>query len=163
VSPAAGTYSHAFSSAVLALLPHAQQPGAAKDRDAATALAAAALAGLGLAELLLMAHHPAVTAGVSCKQKTWQQASKRLLGAAGAALKGDCRTGLHGAMLVAAALAKNLSICCRHACIRTCLTLRLRLGLTSNSALPLLAACRRCCGYAAGAARPKRSGQCVAW
>jgi hypothetical protein len=88
VSLAAGTYSHAFSSAVLALLPHAQQPGAPKDRDAATALAAAALAGPGLAELLLMAHHPAVTAGVACKQKTWQQASRRLLGAAGTALKG---------------------------------------------------------------------------
>eukprot|EP00882_Tetradesmus_deserticola_P023753 GHRQ01025864.1.p1 GENE.GHRQ01025864.1~~GHRQ01025864.1.p1 ORF type:complete len:387 (+),score=135.80 GHRQ01025864.1:731-1891(+) len=87
VSLAAGTYSHAFSSAVLALLPHAQQPGAPKDRAAATALAAAALAGPGLAELLLMAHHPASTAGVACKQKTWQQASRRLLGAADAALK----------------------------------------------------------------------------
>jgi hypothetical protein len=88
VSQAVGTYSHAFSSAVLALLPHAQQPGAPKDHAAAAALAAAALAGSGLAELLLTAHHPAVTAGVACKQRTWQQASRRLLGAAGAALKG---------------------------------------------------------------------------
>ncbi|KAF8055816.1 hypothetical protein HT031_006591 [Scenedesmus sp. PABB004] len=87
VSDAAGTYSHAFARALLALLPFTERaaPGYAPAHH--TAACAAALEGRGLAELLLMAHHPAITAGVANKHATWAAACRRLLGTVPAALK----------------------------------------------------------------------------
>jgi hypothetical protein len=47
------------------------------------------LAAGGLAELLLMCHHPAITAGVANKHATWDAACKRLRGNVAATLKGE--------------------------------------------------------------------------
>ena len=96
-----GTYSHAFAAAVLALLPkqqqQQQQQQEQQEQDAtqqnghhhpSRAAAEAALAGSGLPELLLMSHHPAITAGVAKQLTAWQVAVKRLGGVVPAALKG---------------------------------------------------------------------------
>lgn len=114
-----GTYSHRFSSALLALLPPAPVQGAAQDRAAAATRAAAALSGSGLAELLLMAHHPAISAGVAHKQSAWQQACRRLLNQPTAALKGavqDQQTGLCMCMFRCAKPGRVIS--CRAASVR---------------------------------------------
>lgn len=79
-----GTYSHAFATAVLSLLPGQGRQRDAQARDAA---AAAALTAAGLAELLLMSHHPAITAGVAKREVAWHLATKRL-GCVQAALRG---------------------------------------------------------------------------
>jgi hypothetical protein len=104
VSPAVGTYSHAFAGAVLALLPRQQQEEQQEQQpqDAAQqnghhhpsrAAAEAALAGSGLPELLLMSHHPAITAGVAKQLTAWQVAVKRLGGVVPTALKGEMCSG----------------------------------------------------------------------
>lgn len=75
VSRAVGTYCHRFSCATLALLPLVS-PG-----DCLPAQC--------LPELLLMAHHPSITAGVAKKQATWRTVVKRLQGTLASALKGE--------------------------------------------------------------------------
>lgn len=80
VSPAVGTYSHRFQTATLALLP-------SEHGSAAATVCAAALSGSGLSELLLMCHHPAITAGVAKKRATWETAARRLQGCVVTTLK----------------------------------------------------------------------------
>ena len=91
VSTAVGTYSHAFAAAVLALLPGCETKQQQQQQQQAGAAAAAeqngshvggqqaaALADGGLAELLLMSHHPAITAGVGKRLAPWQCAGRRV-------------------------------------------------------------------------------------
>lgn len=91
VSSAVGTYAHVFSAAVLALLPqgtkqqHTQQDVPQQNGHADAQ--AAALTGTGLPELLLMSHHPAITAGVAKPLRVWHTACHRMR-AIPAALKG---------------------------------------------------------------------------
>lgn len=78
VSKAVGSYSHRFSCATLSLVPPASTAVAAGD----------GVLGQCLPELLLMSHHPAITAGVADKQATWRVAVGRLQGTVAAALEG---------------------------------------------------------------------------
>lgn len=84
-----GTYAHPFSAAVLALLPNSPHPhhkGHAEQQQQQNGVSgppSEALAGSGLPELLLMSHHPAITAGVSQRpgrRSTWATACHRVRG-----------------------------------------------------------------------------------
>lgn len=91
VSPAVGSYSHTFAAALHALLPPAAatQPEQQQQNGhvSSSAQQSEALAGGGLSQLLLIGHHPAITAGVSKKLGAWQAACNRLTGIS-AELKG---------------------------------------------------------------------------
>lgn len=92
ISPAVGTYSAVFAAGLLALLPSNLHNLATTSREgeARSAAAAAALSGTGLSELLMMSHHPAITAGVRRRGATWLLAARRLPGME-AVLKGAPR------------------------------------------------------------------------
>lgn len=78
VSAVPGTYSARFRWALLALLPRTPE------------VARAALSSDGLPQVLLMAAHPAITAGVADKLSTWRAAVARLGETTGQLLKGEC-------------------------------------------------------------------------
>lgn len=78
VSAVPGTYSARFRWALLALLPRTPE------------VARAALGSDGLPQVLLMAAHPAITAGVADKLSTWRAAVARLGETTGQLLKGEC-------------------------------------------------------------------------
>lgn len=82
VSAAVGTYSHRFHQATLALLPGTSAETAAE-------LGCGALSSAGLPELLLMAHHSAITVGIANKRATWQVVARRLRGPVTTLLKGE--------------------------------------------------------------------------
>lgn len=102
VSTAVGTYAHAFSAAVVALLPQAdspeqrqQQQQVVPEQNGHSSPQATALANKGLPELLLMCHHPAITAGVGKRLSTWHTACHRVRDV-GPALKGRAGGGYIG-------------------------------------------------------------------
>lgn len=113
VSPAVGTYAHTFSTAVMALLPGTPSSQQQQQQNGVVDAQAAALSGTGLPELLLMSHHPAITAGLPKQLSVWHKACSRLHGhLVPHSLKGEHNSSVYGAQHVCACVLM-CSVCTR--------------------------------------------------